>query len=155
MGLIRNLTAPLRRAAFLFFRAQVELRVDRGVRVALNERPGERIETAEERAARREQAELDLIRRELAMTMEAAPEIRAELRHLAFVEHALVHKGLRALAQVPPDVLQKALEQFEGLVSNWEPRGLATLRSKMAVQVRRNQSETEPASTALSEASDA
>lgn len=155
MALIRRLIDPLRRAAFLFFRAQVELRVDRGVRVALNERPGEPMESPAQRAARRDQAELDLIRRELAMTMESAPEIRTELRHLAFVEHALAHKGLRALALVPPDVLQKALEQFEGLVSNWEPRGLATLRSKMAVQVRLNQSETEPASTAVSAASDA
>ena len=32
-------------------------------------------------------------------------------------------------------VLRRALDQFEGLVTNWSPEGLANLRSKMAVTV--------------------
>lgn len=150
MGLFNSLLAPLKRAAFLFFRAQVVVRVDRGMRVALNERPGERLATSAELAARRERAELEQVQRELADALGAAPEIRAELRHLAYLEHALQQKGLRALALMPLDVLQKAHEQFEGLVTNWEPRGLATLRSKMSVTVRERQAEGEAAEIPVS-----
>jgi len=32
-------------------------------------------------------------------------------------------------------VLQRALDQLEGLVTNWSPRGLAGLRSRMAVAI--------------------
>jgi hypothetical protein len=63
------------------------------------------------------------------------PETRATLKQLVFVEHALQKKGLRALHKLPLPVLQKALEQFEGLVTNWSPAGLANLRSKMAVAI--------------------
>ena len=61
------------------------------------------------------------------------PDNRSTLRHLAFIEHALGKKGLRALHKVPYDVLKRALDQFEGLVVNWSDEGLAALRSKMAV----------------------
>ncbi|MCK7490381.1 MAG: hypothetical protein MZW92_00100 [Comamonadaceae bacterium] len=44
-------------------------------------------------------------------------------------------RGFEALHKVPLDVLQRALEQLEGLVVNWSPAGLANLRSKMAVAV--------------------
>lgn len=150
MGLIRTLLAPFKRAAFLFFRAQVEVRVDGGMRVALNERPGHRLVPPEELAARRERAELERLLQELAEVLGAAPEIRAELRHLAYLEHALQQKGLRALKLMPLDVLQKAHDQFEGLVTNWEPRGLATLRSKMSVTVRARQAAGEAAEVPVS-----
>lgn len=150
MGLFNTLLAPIKRAAFLFFRAQVVVRVDRGMRVALNDRPGERLVSAEELAAQRERAELEQVRRELADVLGAEPEIRAELRHLAYLEHALDQKGLRALALMPLDVLQKAHEQFEGLVTNWEPRGLATLRSKMSVTVRERLADGEAAEVPVS-----
>ena len=75
-------------------------------------------------------AEVDAAR---AMTEDADPDIRPELGHLAYLETALMQQGLLALDTIPVDVLHKALDQFEGLVSNWAPRGLATLRSKMAV----------------------
>jgi hypothetical protein len=155
MGLHRLLIAPLKRATFLFFRAQVELRVDRGVRLALNENPGQRRPTPEDIAAERARAELDLVQRELAGLLDSAPELRAELRHLAYLETALQQMGLRALQQVPADVLKTALEQFEGLVSNWEPRGLALLRSRMSVMLRQRQAAEapEPSPAPVSEAS--
>jgi hypothetical protein len=63
------------------------------------------------------------------------PQARQTLRHLVFVEQALAKKGLRALHKLPLEVLQRALEQLEGLVTNWSPTGLASLRSKMAVAI--------------------
>lgn len=155
MGLFHTLFAPLRHAAFLFFRAQVQVKVDGGMRVELSDGQGRRVVPPEELAARRERAELELVQRELAGALDAAPEIRAELRHLAYIEHAMQQKGLRALRLVPLDVLEKALQQFEGLVSNWEPRGLATLRSKMAVTVRERQATEAPAEQPVSLGSDA
>lgn len=156
MGFLRTLSAPFRRAAFLFFRAQVQVRVDGGMRVELSGGSGRHPVPRQELAVRRERAELECVQRELAEVLGAAPEIRAELRHLAYVEHALQQKGLRALKLVPLEVLQKALEQFEGLVSNWEPRGLAMLRSKMSVTVRERQvASAPPTEQPVSLASDA
>jgi hypothetical protein len=63
------------------------------------------------------------------------PETRQTMRHLVFVEQALAKKGLKALHKLPLDVLQHALAQLEGLVTNWSPVGLASLRSKMAVAI--------------------
>jgi hypothetical protein len=157
MGLIRTLFAPFRRAAFLFFRAQLEVRVDGGVHVALNERPGQPVVSPAELAARRERSELEQLLAELGGVLSEAPEIRSELRHLAYLEYALQQKGLRALKLMPLDVLQKAHQQFEGLVTNWEPRGLATLRSKMSVTVRERQREADgpAAEIPVSEATEA
>ena len=72
---------------------------------------------------------------QLAHVLADGPDTRSTLRHLVFVEHALNRKGLRALDKLPVDVLQRALEQLEGVVSNWSPVGLANLRSKMAVAI--------------------
>lgn len=155
MGFFNTLFAPFRRAAFLFFKAQVQVRVEGGMRVELSDGSGRRVVPPEELAARRERAELECVQRELAEALGVAPEIRVELRHLAYIEHALQQKGLRALQLVPLEVLQKALEQFEGLVSNWEPRGLAMLRSKMSVTVRERQLADAPAERPVSLASDA
>lgn len=157
MGLLRTLFSPLRRAAFLFFRAQVQVRVDGGMRVELADRGGQPVVSPQELAARREREEFECMQRDLAEVLGAAPEFRAELRHLAYIEHALYQKGLRALKLVPLDVLQKALDQFEGLVSNWQPRGLAMLRSKMAVTVRQRlaDADAEAAERPVSAASEA
>jgi hypothetical protein len=78
-------------------------------------------------------AELARMRASLAGLLDEMPDNRSTLRHLAFIEHALGKKGLRALHKVPYDVLKRALDQFEGLVVNWSDEGLAALRSKMAV----------------------
>ena len=83
----------------------------------------------------KEEAELQLMLAELDALLDQQPGSRQTLRHINFVRQALHKKGLRALKKLPLDVLQRSLEQFEGLVSNWSPVGLASLRSKMAVAV--------------------
>ena len=73
------------------------------------------------------------MRAELAQVLDEVPETRSALRHLGFVEQGLAKSGVYALNKLPLAVLQHALGQLEGLVTNWSPKGLASLRSKMAV----------------------
>lgn len=90
----------------------------------------------------RDRRMLAQVQASLAVLLDELPENRSTLRHLAFIEHALNKKGLRALHKVPYDVLKRALEQFEGVVVNWSDEGLATLRSKMAVTLIEREPET-------------
>jgi hypothetical protein len=133
MEIVRKALQPVGHAARLFFRSQVRLRVRGGVKLEFVDRDGRPTASPQEQAAAARRAELARIVGELAQCLDADPDIRPELRHLAYVETALRQQGLDALYSVPLDVLHKALDQFEGLVSNWSPWGLATLRSKMAV----------------------
>ena len=135
-----RLLDPVRHAAVAFFKHDLALKREGGaVHIVLEQRSGtasrNRPPSAAERAARRADDELQLMRRQLAQLLDELPATRGSLRQLAFVEQALGRKGLRALDKLPLDVLRHALEQFEGLVTNWSPVGLATLRSKMAVAV--------------------
>ncbi|GAB1390090.1 MAG: hypothetical protein AMXMBFR78_08730 [Rubrivivax sp.] len=141
------------RAVRAFFRADLRLqRGKRGLEVVLDESApapasGKRRKLARADAdALKAQQELQAMQRSLAALLDEMPENRATLRHLAFIEYALARKGGRALAKVPYDVLQRALEQFEGVVTNWSDEGLATLRSKMAVTLIER--EAEPAEAA-------
>ena len=141
MNALSQIFNPLRYAVAAIFKRDLALRrAPEGVRIVLESRstsggrktrPPSRAEVSE----RRESHELALIRKELAALLDDQPEARQTLRHLVFVEQALGKKGLRALHKLPLDVLQRALEQFESLVINWSPLGLANLRSKMAVAV--------------------
>jgi hypothetical protein len=138
MRLLDAITKPLRRAYAVVFREHVSLVVQKqGVRVVLRERPMVPAEgrppSAAEIAARREREKFALMQQQLAELLDDLPETRETLRHLVFVEQALAKKGLRALDRLPVDVLRRALEQLEGLVVNWSPVGLATLRSRIAV----------------------
>ncbi len=139
MSALQKLLQPLRQVAAAFFRHDLALRRDEaGMHVVLEERPapGEgRKPTRAEAAAAKDQAEVTLIREQLQALLDDLPETRQTMRHLAFVEQALAKRGLKALRKVPLDVLQRALEQLEGLVTNWTPEGLANLRSKMAVTI--------------------
>ncbi len=139
MSEILRFLSPVRHAAVAFFKHDLALKRQGGaVHVVLEERSGDgksRPPTPAERAARRDAELLALIRRELRELLDELPASRASLRQLAFVESALGKKGLRALDKLPLDVLKHALDQFEQLVTNWSPVGLATLRSKMAVAV--------------------
>ena len=91
--------------------------------------------SAAELAQPKDSAELALMLEQLRALLAEMPQARQTLRHLVFVEQALARKGLRALHKLPLEVLQRALEQLEGLVTNWSPVGLASLRSKMAVAI--------------------
>jgi hypothetical protein len=132
--------SPLRKLIDVVFKHDVALRrVESGVRVVLQERgkrPGDGKPLSKaEVAAAREAKELELMRTQLAELLNEVPDTRHTMRHLVFVEQALKRKGLRALHRLPLDVLQRALEQFDGLVTNWSRVGLANLRSKMAVAI--------------------
>jgi hypothetical protein len=137
MKLLTQLFNPLQRAATAFFRHDLALRrTERGVHIVLEQRGGPPPKPSREELDRRRQnEELVLMRSQLAELLASLPESRSTMRHLVFVEHALGKKGIRALHKLPIDVLQPALTQLEGLVTNWSPEGLANLRSKMAVAI--------------------
>lgn len=137
MKLLIQLFNPLQRAATAFFKHDLALRrTGRGVHIVLEQRGGRPGKPgSEELVKRKHSEELALIRRQLADLLASLPETRNTMRHLVFVEHALAKKGIRALHKLPLDVLQPALVQLEGLVTNWSPEGLANLRSKMAVAI--------------------
>ena len=144
MSAVPSWFKPLKQIVDAIFRHDLALRRDaQGVRVVLNGRAGGnapgRLSSAEEAAAKEKQA-VALMCNQLAGVLDERPEIRGTMRHLAFVEQALGKKGLRALDKLPLEVMRHALDQFEGLVTNWSPVGLAGLRSKMAVAIIRRES---------------
>ncbi len=139
MNALNRLFRPLGNAAKAFFKHDLALRrSEAGVEIVLEERrpqgqakPLSRADEAEQKA----RAELLLMRAQLGEVLDELPSTREAMRHLAFIEHALARKGLKALQKLPVEVLQRGLEQFEGLVTNWSPVGLAALRSKIAVAI--------------------
>lgn len=138
MSTIQRLFMPLRQAAQIFFARDLGLRRgEAGLEIVLQERRVGRQKplTREELAKRKEREELQQMLQQLAAVLDELPETRRTLRHLVFVEQALQRKGWRSLHKLPLDLLQRALEQLEGLVVNWSPVGLANLRSKMAVAI--------------------
>ncbi len=138
-NLIFRAARSVRQGFTAFFKHDLTLnRAEEGVRIVLKERPAaaaQRPPTRQEQAQSRERMELELMRVQLAELLNELPDTRQAMRHLVFVEQALLKKGTRALHKLPLDVLQRALEQLEGLVTNWSPVGLASLRSKIAVCV--------------------
>jgi hypothetical protein len=134
--LVRALRAPLRFVGDLFAR---ELRLERDGK-NLNIKLASKASAAP--AATKPQAppspaeiELNQMRAELKKLLDVHPGTRRVMRHLVYFERALATDGLRALIEIPEEVLGTALEQLEKLVSNWSNRDLATLRSKMSVAV--------------------
>lgn len=133
-----NLLKRLGKGVSAFFTHDVELkRAPGGVHLVLQPQPAEpsKLATREQEAARRAKDELALMRKQLAELLDELPETRQTLRHLVFVEHAIHKHGLKALHKLPVKVMERALAQLEGLVTNWSPVGLASLRSKLAVAV--------------------
>lgn len=145
MRALFKLFDPLRRAAATFFSHDLALRRDpAGLQIVLEPRPSRapvrkvrkvKKGSREEQALGKDKQELAAILEQLQGLLAEVPESRSALRHLVFVEQALQKKGLRALHKLPLEVLHRALEQIEGLVTNWSPVGLASLRSKMAVAI--------------------
>jgi hypothetical protein len=139
MKLLSRLFEPLRHAAAAFFKHDIAIRrdADSGMRLVLEQRPAKKSKkpSREDVARHKEHEELALMRSQLTELLDSLPQTRSAMRHLAFVEHALAKKGMKALHKLPLDVLQPALTQLEGLVTNWSPVGLANLRSKMAVAI--------------------
>lgn len=139
MSAIQKLFEPLRLAAAAFFRHDLALRRDAaGLQVVLEPKAvvaKKKKPSRSDAAVRQDKQELALIVDQLGGLLAEIPESRSALLHLVFVEQALKKKGLRALHKLPLVVLERALEQLEGLVVNWSPVGLASLRSKMAVAI--------------------
>jgi hypothetical protein len=141
MGALSRLFKPIGQAATAFFRHDLALkRGQQGVEIVLEPRlaDGSRSNRQQQRdddVRRKARAELELLLSQLGALLDEIPGTRATLKQLVFVEQALQKKGLKALHKLPLPVLQKALEQLEGLVTNWSPAGLANLRSKMAVAI--------------------
>lgn len=133
----------VRRAADLLFHRQLRLRWQGGPRLAWEARDADAVAAQAEAQAQRRREANEIVE-QLAGVLDEMPEIRDSVRHLAFVEQALRTQGLKALDGVPLEVLEQAHAQFEGLVSNWSPRGLATLRSKMAVTIAEREARGEP-----------
>jgi hypothetical protein len=144
-----SILGRLRHAALAFFKHDLVLQRDeagaRRIRLQDRTRPVVCVPNRAELAAKKEQAQLDAARRELAELLDREASLRMTLRHLAFVEQALQKKGWRGLYKVPLELLEKALQQLEALVTNWSAEGLACLRSKMAVTLidREHQDEDE------------
>jgi hypothetical protein len=140
MSRLTTFLDPLRTAALAFFKHELAVRRgEDGVRLVLEARHGAtgkaKPPSRTEQARRKEREELVLMLAQLRELLDDLPETRQTMRHLVFLEKSLAKKGLRALHGLPLDVLQRALEQLEGLVTNWSPVGLAGLRSKMAVAI--------------------
>jgi hypothetical protein len=140
MSALTKIVNPLRQAAAAFFKHDVALkREPEGLHIVLEAREPERKlskrDAQAEAARKREKQELALVVDQLGALLAEYPEARSTLRHLVFVEGSVRKKGLKILHKLPLDVLQRALEQLEGLVTNWSPEGLANLRSKMAVAI--------------------
>jgi hypothetical protein len=151
MPVLTRLFAPVSKLFTAFFKQDVALRrSERGLEVVLQERrktqtaggPRRRASdvkrgqvTPADAKANKERDELRLMLSELDALLAEQTESRQTLRHLAFVQQAIDKRGIAALHKVPLDVLQRALNQLESLVTNWAPIGLANLRSKMAVAI--------------------
>lgn len=82
-------------------------------------------------------AEAAPLRHALKQLLDLHPTSRQLMRHLGYVERALARQGIRALDEVPVEVLATALQQLDAIVSNWSDRNLAELRSRMAVAIQR------------------
>ena len=77
-----------------------------------------------------------LMQKELRGLLRQHPQTKMLLRHLAFVERTLRHDGLKAVDDLPLDLLSKALEQLESLVANWSALGLGEMRSRLSLLVK-------------------
>lgn len=139
MNALRNIFHSLRQAAAAFFKHDLAIqRESDGLQLVLQVRPRaprSKKASRQEAIERRDKAEQALVLEQLGALLAECPQSRSALRHLVLVEGAVAKKGLRVLHKLPLEVLQRGLEQLEGLVTNWSPEGLANLRSKMAVAV--------------------
>lgn len=132
--------STVRKAHAAIFQQHLALRRDQsGMHLVLQDRhagqDSHHQTTPGELASQKRSDELRLVLQQLGALLDDQPEIRRVMRHLVFVERSLAKTGFQALNTLPADVLQHALHQLEGLVLNWSPVGLATLRSKMAVAI--------------------
>ena len=77
-----------------------------------------------------------LMRTDLKELLDRRNGARDVLAHLAATEHALKSLGLAAFGHLPAKVLQRAVAQLEGVVSEPVSAGIAELRSRLTVTLK-------------------
>jgi hypothetical protein len=87
------------------------------------------------------------MRRDLYSLLERHPASRQTMRHLDLIERTLRRVDIDAVEALPIKVLAKGLDELEALVWDWSPVGLATLRSRLAVTVKRRRHEADTLTT--------
>lgn len=87
------------------------------------------------RASTLDRGELEKVRAALGEVLNQHPQARVVMRYVQALERGLDKKGRYALDDMPTDVIRRALEQLDTLVTDWTPEGLGLLRSKAAVAV--------------------
>jgi len=87
------------------------------------------------------------MRRDLYSLLERHPASRDTMRHLDLIERTLRRIDIDAVEALPVKVLAKGLDELEALVWDWSPVGLATLRSRLAVTVKRRRHEADALTT--------
>lgn len=143
MPLLKRLFSPLRKGLVAFFSHHVSLkpadRGGKGLKLVLEERKpgktGPKRLTREDIKAQKERELVEQMLGELDGLFNEHPGSRKTLRHLASLQKAVRKEGLPVINRVPIELLQRSLNQLEGMVTNWSPVGLATLRSKIAVAI--------------------
>lgn len=75
--------------------------------------------------------------RDLGALFERHADSRRMMQNLSRVEQALRNGGLRQFEALPSTLVSRALQELERLVWDWSPAGLAELRSRMAVLLKR------------------
>jgi hypothetical protein len=97
---------------------------------ALLDDPSEHLASIKQQAAA-DSSEAALMRAALKGVLDQHASSRAVLVHLSVLEKALGRHGLKALEELPLDVLRRAMAQLETLVSDWSPGNLAALRARL------------------------
>ena len=97
----------------------------------LLEDPAKHIAEMKREAAVAQTSEAAMLSAALKGVLDRHPTSRSVLVHLGLLEKAMSRHGLKALEDMPPDMLQRAMSQFDTLVSDWSPAPLAALRAKI------------------------
>lgn len=86
-----------------------------------------------------EMTEAEAMSAALKAVLDRQRQARSVLVHLAVFEKALHQHGLKALDELPPHVMQRAMFQLDTLVSDWSGAGLAGLRAQLTSALIRHE----------------
>ncbi len=120
----------LKRLRFRFQRKGIDFKL-------LLEDPAEHIAEIKRQAVAVPSPEAAMMSVALKAVLDRHASARAVLLHLAVLEKALNRHGLKALDEVPPDVMLRAMSQLETLVTDWSQAGLAGLRARVTASLVR------------------
>lgn len=118
----------LKRLRLSFRRKGIDVQV-------LLEDPVEKQAEIKRAAAAAQRSEAASLSTALKAVLDTHSSSRGVLVHLVFLEKALKRRGLKALQELPPDLLRRATFQLETLVSDWSSAPLAALRGKLMAEL--------------------